>query len=140
MTTALINRSTADAARTEIAPEAWRDARTTVRTAHLDAAALVAELDLDDRRLWRRVDRVVAELAGAAYDLAAALTGTRTGTVAAYVPPVVRVRELASAQRRLFAALERSPAADGELLVWAGRQAQQLVERLRRNVTPWPSR
>jgi hypothetical protein len=136
MTTALINRTSADAARTEIVT----DVRADVRAAHLEAAALVAELDLDTRRLWRRVDRVVVELAAAAYDLAAAVTGTPAGVVAAYVPPVVRVRELASAQRRLFAALDRHPEADGELLAWAGRQARQLIERLRPHVGPWPSR
>ena len=112
------------------------DVRAAVRGAHLEAAALVAELDLDDRHHWRRVDRVVAELAAAAYDLAAAMTGTRATVVAAYVPPVVRVSELASAQRRLFAALDRPPEADGELLAWAGRQAHELVERLRRNALP----
>jgi hypothetical protein len=138
MSTALLNRTIVDAARTEIAPRTGSTAG--VRNAHLEAAALVAELDLDDRRLWRRVDRVVAELASAAYDLAAAVTGTTAGAVAAYLPPVVRVRELASAQRRLFAALDRHPEADGELLAWADGQAHQLVERLRRNVAPWPSR
>jgi hypothetical protein len=130
MSTATLHHSPADAARTQTITSA----RPSVRAAHLEAAAVVADLDLDDRGLWRRVDRVVAELAGSAYDIAAAVTGTRSGAVAAYVPPVVRVRELASAQRRLFAALDRYPDADGELLVWAGRQAGQLVERLRRNV------
>lgn len=112
------------------------DLRAAVRQAHLEAAALVAELDLDDRRHWRRVDRAIAELAAAAYDLAAAVTGTRATTVAAYLPPVVRVSELASAQRRLFTALDRHPGADGELLAWAARQARELVERLRRNAQP----
>jgi hypothetical protein len=116
------------------------DVRADIRAAHLEAAALVAVLDLDDRRHWRRVDRVVAELAAAAYDLATALTGTRTGVVAAHVPPVVRVSELASAQRRLFAALDRHPQADRELLAWAARQARQLVERLRHNAEPSPTR
>jgi hypothetical protein len=125
MTTALMNRT---------------ENLTDVRAIHLEAAAVVAELDLDDRELWQRVDRVVAELAGAAYDLAAAVTGSPPVTVAAYLPPVVRVRELASAQRRLFAALDRHPQTDGELLAWADRQARQSVERLRRNVSPWPSR
>jgi hypothetical protein len=112
------------------------DVRADVRDAHLEAAALVAELDLDDRRHWHRVDRVVAELAGAAYDVAAALTGTRARSVAAYVPPVVRVSEVASAQRRLFAALDRHPEADRELLTWASKQARELVERLRHNAGP----
>lgn len=112
------------------------DARTDVREAHLEAAALVAGLDLDDRRQWRRVDRVVAELAGAAYDVAAALTRTRAGVAAAYVPPVVRVAELASAQRRLFAALDRHPEADRELLAWAAGQARQHLARLRHNAQP----
>lgn len=115
------------------------DVRADVRNAHLEAAALVAELDLDDRRQWRRVDRVVAELAAAAYDVAAAVTGTRSGAVAAFVPPVVRVSELVSAQRRLFAALDRHPEADSELLGWADRQARELVERLRRNANTFVS-
>lgn len=110
--------------------------RADVRAAHLEAAALVAELDLDDRRHWHRVDRVVAELAAAAYDLSAAVTGTRASAVATHVPPVVRVSELAAAQRRLFAALDRHPEADGELLAWAAGQAGELVERLRHNAQP----
>lgn len=112
------------------------DTRADVRDAHLEAAALVAELDLDDRRQWLRVDRVVAELAGAAYDLAAAITGTPPRNVAAHVPPVVRVSELASAQRRLFTVLNQQPDPDPELLAWAGNQARELVERLRRNAHP----
>jgi hypothetical protein len=139
MTTALINPTSTGTRHTERSYELPTGAGSGIRTSYLEAAALVAELDLDDRRLWHRVDRVVAELASAAYDLAAALTGTRAGAVAAYVPPVVRVRELASAQRRLFAALDQNPA-DGELLAWADRQARQLVERLQRNVGAWPSR
>lgn len=110
--------------------------RAGVRDAHLEAAALVAELDLDDRRHWRRVDRVIAELAGAAYDLAAAVARTQAPTVAVDVPPVVRVSELASAQRRLFATLDRHPETDAGLLAWASEQAHDLVERLRRNARP----
>ncbi|HEY8473119.1 MAG TPA: hypothetical protein VIL37_10870 [Natronosporangium sp.] len=112
------------------------DTRADVQAAHLEAAALVADLDLDDRRQWLRVDRAIAELAEAAYDLAAAISHTPPRNVAAHVPPVVRISELASAQRQLFTVLDQHPDPDPELLAWAGKQARELVERLRHNAHP----
>ena len=79
--------------------------------AHSEVAASVAEFDLDDLRLWQQVDSLVADTAGAAYALTEALTGEPTPRPARGVPPVVRVRELATAQRRLLGALDRYPPA-----------------------------
>jgi hypothetical protein len=99
-----------------------------LRVAQLDAAIAVAALDLDDAALWRQADATVAELARAAYRLAAAVTGEPAGATARNLPPVTRVRELAQAQWRLFRALDRHPAPPGELIEEASHQ----VRRLRR--------
>jgi hypothetical protein len=102
-----------------------------VRNAHLATADAVAELDLDDALRWRESDGFVADLAAAAYRLTAELTGSPQLQPAARVPPVVRVRELATAQRRLFAALDRHPAPSPEVLGRASRQVQMLGRALR---------
>jgi hypothetical protein len=102
-----------------------------IRTAQLHTAAVVAALGLDDPQLWRRVDGMVAELATVAYDLAAAVTGQPPGVAARDVSPVVRARELASAQRRLFHALDRHPAPAAELVARANRQVHELGRELR---------
>lgn len=103
-----------------------------VRTAQLAAATAVADLDLDDVRLWRRVDGIVAELATVAYDLTAAVTGEAPGVVAKNAPPIVRARELANAQRRLFDVLDRHPAPASELVEAANQRARRIGEQLRR--------
>jgi hypothetical protein len=102
-----------------------------IRTAQLYAAAVVADLDLDDPQLWRQADGMVAGLAAVAYDLTAAVTGKAPGAAARHLPPIVRARELASAQRRLFDALDRHPAPAGELVARANRQVHQLGRELR---------
>jgi hypothetical protein len=102
-----------------------------IRTAQLYAAAVVAHVDLDDPRLWRQVDGMVAALATVAYDLTAAVTGGTPGQAATTAPPIVRARELAAAQRRLFGALDRHPAPAGELVERATRQVHQLGRELR---------
>lgn len=93
-----------------------------LRTAHLEVAATVAELDLDDAALWRQADGVVAAVTAASYDLTAVMTGGRPGRPATGVRPIVRVRELAVAQRSLLGLLDRHPTADEELLEQASQQ------------------
>jgi hypothetical protein len=102
-----------------------------VRALQLDAAAAVADIDLDDVRLWRRVDGMVAALATVAYNLTAAVTGEAPRAAARSVPPIVRARELASAQRRLFDALDRHPAPAGELVEAANQHVRRIDEQLR---------
>src|SRR5262245_13293339 len=78
-----------------------------LRVAHDEAAAIAAELDLDDARLWREVEGIVIEITSAAYAVTSRVTGAPAEVTASLVPPIVRVRELATAQRRLFAAMDR---------------------------------
>jgi hypothetical protein len=105
-------------------------AQADLQAAHLEAAGIVAELDLDDTAVWRAADGFVADIAAAAYDVAPKLTGDPPVQVAARVPPVVRVRELATAQRRLFSVLNRR-AAIGEPLDQAADQVRMLGRGLR---------
>lgn len=105
-----------------------------LRSAHLEAATVVGALDLGDSFLWRQVDGIVERLATAAYDLTGVLTGQLAGVAATNVPPVVRARELATAQRRLFGVLNRHSSQAEELIDRATDQVQRLVQLLR-NVT-----
>jgi hypothetical protein len=89
----------------EVAPAVAATAE--LRTAHLQAGRLVAAMDLGDAALWAGVDAVVAAISAEAYAVAAALSGRPPRRCAGRVPPVVRVRELAAAQRALFAQLDR---------------------------------
>jgi hypothetical protein len=84
--------------------------------AHSEVAASVAEFDLDDSTLWQQVDSLVADTAGAAYALTEALIDEPAPRPARGVPPVVRVRELATAQRRLLAPLDRYPPPDDDVI------------------------
>lgn len=102
-----------------------------LRAAHLAAAGAVAELHLDDATRWRESDGFVADLTAAAYQLAAELTGSPPGRPAARVPPVVRVRELATAQRRMFAALDRHPVPNPAVLERAAQQVEMYGRALR---------
>lgn len=122
--------TTATVDQTRPAPPATGYRRDDLRQAHLAAAALVADLDLGDRRLWRRVDRTVAELTAAAYRLTAAVTGGRPEPAPRNLPPVVRVRTLAAGQQRLFAALDRYPAPDPALLGPAVREVRTAIDQL----------
>jgi hypothetical protein len=121
-----------------------RTALAELRTAQLEAAAVVASFDLDDTDLWRRVDRTVAGLAAASYRLTAAVTGRAAGATATRVPPVVRVRELAVAQGRLAGVLDRYPPPPAELVAHTHRLVRrhgaQLRSALREGVTPDPVR
>lgn len=126
MTTATIEQVGAHRVAADITAE--------LQNAHLEAAKLVAALDLGDARLWRHVDRVVAALAATAYEATGILSGEPAGRAAVRLPPVVRARELAVAQRVLFHALNRHPAPADEPIDRATDQAKQLVQVLR-NVT-----
>jgi len=103
--------------------------------AHSEVAASVAEFDLDDSTLWQQVDSLVADTAGAAYALTEAVTGEPAPRPARGAPPVVRVRKLATAQRRLFAALDRCPEPGREVIDRATDQVRaQPRDALRRAV------
>jgi hypothetical protein len=102
---------------------------TTLRTAHLKAAATAADVDLDDARCWAMAGDMVSAASSAAYDMAAVLTGQRPTTTATEVPPVVRVRELATAQRQLFRALDSLTDADQRVAERA-RESASHVGRL----------
>lgn len=80
--------------------------------AHREFADVVSGLDLDDRAIWAAADRLVARVSTQANDVVIALTAERYSVAAPGVPPVVRVRELIAAQRRLEAAVDR----------WAGSE------------------
>jgi hypothetical protein len=112
------------------------DVLTDLRKAHLKVAATVAELDLDDAALWRQADGVVAAVSAASYDLAAVMTGGRPGRTATGVRPIVRVRELAVAQRSLLALLDRYPTPKEELLEEASQQVR-LIGLLLQSLAPW---
>ena len=99
--------------------------------AHSEVAASVAEFDLDDSTLWQQVDSLVADTAGAAYALTEAVTGEPAPRPARGAPPVVRVRKLATAQRRLFAALDRCPEPGRKVIDRATDQVRALNREMR---------
>ena len=68
-------------------------------TAHLQAAAVAAELDLDDAELWEQADGIVVALSAEAYRWNEVLTGESATSAAVLAPPVVRLRELSVALR-----------------------------------------
>jgi hypothetical protein len=107
------------------------DPRADLRDAHDEVAAIVAELNLDDTRLWPEVEGIVIEITAAAYAMTSQVTGTPADAPASRVPPIVRVRELATAQRRLFAALDGWPAIDQQSVEQASRRIRSLGELLR---------
>lgn len=97
--------------------------------AHLWAAALTAELDLDHRGLWEQADVIVAELSTEAYHVTAVVTGEPATSAAVRVAPIVRLRELAVAQSRLLAALKaatQSEQSTGAILTAADRSARRV--------------
>lgn len=81
---------------------------TALRASHLALAADVAELDLDDARMWESADAIVAGIAAEANAMTTLLTGQPTPPTAAIAPPIARVRELAVAQRRMLAAMDQT--------------------------------
>jgi len=102
------------------------DSLADLRVAHHEAAAIVADLDLDNAGLWREVEGIIIEITAAAYAVTSLVTGAPAEVTASQVPPIVRVRELATAQRRLFAAMDRRPALDQQLLERAIRRVHTL--------------
>jgi hypothetical protein len=102
-----------------------------LRVAHHEAAAVVADLDLDDAGLWRAVEGIVTEITAAAYAVSSQVTGAPADATASRVPPIVRVRELATAQRRLLAVLNRWPALDQQLVEQASLRVRSLGQLLR---------
>ena len=116
------------------------DVRADLGTAHMQAAAVAAELDLDDVELWEWADDIVAALSAEAYRWAAVLTGESATSPAVLARPVVRLRELAVAQSRLLAALNGATLSEqsaGPLLTAADRSARRvrmLGRRLQRTL------
>jgi hypothetical protein len=82
------------------------DFRAVLRAVHLEVAAIVAEFDLGDATLWTKTAEIVSDVVTEASDMAALLAGAPAETPATGLPPVVWVRELAAAQRRLFGVLD----------------------------------
>jgi hypothetical protein len=76
-----------------------------LRTAHLQAAAVAADLDLDHAALWKKADGVVAALSTEAYQTTEVFTGEPATSAAVLAVPIVRLRELSVAQSRLLAVL-----------------------------------
>ena len=76
-----------------------------LRIAHLQAAAVAADLDLDHAALWKKADGVLAALSTEAYQTTEVVTGEPATSPAVLAPPIVRLRELSVAQSRLFAVL-----------------------------------
>ncbi len=111
--------------------ERTRDVCADLQAAHLEAAAIVAELDLGDETSWRQANGLVADLTAACYDITAAVSGEPPPVPAIGVPPIVRVRELASAQRRLFAVLDRHPQGAQALVETAVGHVRVLGQMLR---------
>jgi hypothetical protein len=100
-----------------------------LREVHLEAAEATAELDLDQTSGWARADAVIAEVAEEAYCVAALITGQTAGGVATRMRPVARLRELATAQAGLLAALDRPievPTAAGTVAAEASRSVQKV--------------
>jgi hypothetical protein len=105
------------------------DVRADLGTAHLQASAVAAELDLDDAELWEQADGIVAALSAEAYRWTEVLTGEPATRAAVLAPPVVRLRELAVAQSRLLAVLNGAMLLEqsaGPLLTVAGRSARRV--------------
>lgn len=88
------------------------DFRAVLRAVHLEVAAIIAEFDLGDTTLWAKTAEIVSDVVTEASDMAALLAGVPSETPATGAPPVVRVRELAAAQRRLFGVLDAETPVD----------------------------
>lgn len=120
-------------------------ARTTLSTLlerHFEAAEIAAECD--DSAYVRRpdLDQIMALLCTEAYISAAMLTDSSPVAVATNVPPALRRRELASAQRMLVAAVndvtESGPPASDvvEMMSRSADRVRLLAARLADAVTP----
>lgn len=102
--------------------------------AHGELASTVAMLDVADADVWSSADPAVSEAIAEANAVTEALGGTPLSSPAVGVPPVVRVRELAGAQRRLGTALveRRGEALGTDELVSAARGSVERVTALGR--------
>jgi hypothetical protein len=113
---------------------------TDLRSAHLEFAAAAAGLTPNPAAVWADLDRIIAAASTEAYDLAAVLTGRRATSPARHVPPVVRLRELAVAQRSLSWALDHRDRADVRTederaaAIRSARQVRRLGSLLRRQI------
>ena len=131
--------STIDTIRRESVTEAPPDVRDELCAAHQEVAAIVAELDLSDTALWAKAAEIVSDVVAEADIITAALTGASSAATVTRVPPIVRVRELATTQRRLFGVLDTRTTPDqrpvlqesagrvrglGQWLVHIARQAE----------------
>lgn len=125
-------------ATTECFDERTSDAAEDLRTAHLQVAAIVAELDLDDAGMWAAASAVVAELAGESYRTTAVLTGAPSRSMR----PIDRVRELATAQRCLLSTLDTHADRGGQLAdsVLGSAARVRLLGRLLQDLNDVPQR
>jgi hypothetical protein len=101
--------------------------------AHREFTDVVVGLDLDDRATWAAADRSLARVSAEANDVVSALTGERWPVAVPGVPPVVRLRELSAAQRRLDAELDRWAGSErlGELAADLRGSATRVAESAR---------
>lgn len=110
-----------------------REATAALHAGHAQAAQAVAALDLDDPGVWAAADGLVSALAAEAYWLTARLSGDPPIVPAVRVPPVVRLRELAVAQRGLAARLPApADSADADWFIAHARRSTARVDQLRR--------
>lgn len=117
----------------EVHAQATVFAATLALAAHREFTHIVSSLDLGDRVRWAAADRLVAGVTTEANDVVTALTGERWLLAAPGVPPVVRVRELSAAQRRLEAALDRCAGSERfhELGAYLSGSANRVTESAR---------
>lgn len=110
-----------------------REAAAALHSAHARAAQAAAALDLDDPGVWAAADGLITALAAEAYWLTSRLSGDPPVAPAVRLPPVVRLRELAVAQRALAARLP-APAdpADQDWFIAHARRSTARVDQLRR--------
>jgi hypothetical protein len=109
--------------------ERTSDAAEDLCTAHLQVAAIVAGLDLDDAGMWVAANAVVAEKAGESYRTTAVLSDAPSRS-----PRLIdRVRELATAQRCLLSTLDTHADRGGQLAdtVLGSAARRRLLGRLR---------
>jgi hypothetical protein len=113
---------------------------TDLRWAHLEFAGAAADLAPTPTAAWSDLDRIIAAASTEAYDLAAVLTGHPATAPARNVPPVVRLRELAVAQRSLSRALDHHGRVDAPTederaaAIRSARQVRRLGSLLQRQI------
>jgi hypothetical protein len=108
-----------------------RDVLADMLAAHLEAASIVAELDLDDTHRWAHASELVGDLSAETYGVIAALTGQPGVVTAPGVAPIVRVREFAIAQRQLFGVLDGRGTLDAEATAVMRASVDRITAALR---------